>query len=95
MINEAMGQLVAFAPCMLSLGQFIWFNLIREDYHNFSDGTYISHLVAIGCSALFFLLPFNALFNALCSVPDDEDMTYDDVRSHLTSDYDMLNPVTA
>ena len=75
-----MSQLVGFAPCMLSLGQFIWFNLIRSDIHNFSDSTYISHLVALGCSALFFLLPFNVIFNAFCSIPDDEDLNYDQVR---------------
>jgi hypothetical protein len=65
---------------MLSIGQFTWFNLIHEDYHTFSDGTYVSHLVAVGCSALFFLLPFNAVFNAFCSIPDDEDLIYDEVR---------------
>jgi hypothetical protein len=51
--------------------------------------------VALGCSALFFLLPFNVIFNALCSIPDDEDLKYDEVLSHLTSDYDLYNPATA
>jgi hypothetical protein len=94
-LNETMGQLVGFGPCVLSLGQFIWFNLLREDYHNFSSGTYVSHLAALGCSALFFLLPFNVIFNAFCSLPDHEDLAYDDARPQLTSDYDLLNPVTA
>jgi hypothetical protein len=51
--------------------------------------------VALGCSALFFLLPFNVIFNAFCSVPDDEDLNYDQVRGQLTGDYDLYNPVTA
>jgi hypothetical protein len=49
----------------------------------------------MGLSAAFFLLPFNAIFEACCALPDDEDYIYDEVRHKLTSDYDLLNPATA
>lgn len=75
-LNEMMGQLVGFAPCVLSIGQLIWFNIIREDYHNFSEGTSASHWASLGFSLAFFFLPFNAIFNAYCAIPDDEDLIY-------------------
>lgn len=70
-LDDAIGQLISFSPCVLSLGTFTWFNIIDKDYDNFSSFTYISHLTALGLSLLFFILPFNSIFNALCHIPDD------------------------
>jgi hypothetical protein len=71
-----MGQLTFFSSCVLSLGAFLWFNVIREDYHDFTNLTYISHLASLSFSTAFFLIPFNSIFNAICYVPDNEDLTY-------------------
>lgn len=95
LINEAMMQMIAFSPCVFSLGGLIWFNIIREDYHTFSSSNFLSRIVAVIISVIFYLLPFNSCCNAICYIADDEDLIYDEVESKLTSQYILSNPVTA
>jgi hypothetical protein len=67
---------------------------LTENYNDFSSIVYLSHLASCGLSLLFFLLPFNSIFNALCHIPDDEMLDYEESRLKLTSEYDRLNPAT-
>ena len=71
LLNDAMGQLIYLAPCVLSVSMFVWFSVIREEEHNFSNVTYLSHLIAIWLAAMFFILPFNSIFKAACYIADD------------------------
>lgn len=85
LLNEVIGKLIAFSPCVLSFGSLFWYNIIREDYHNFSSLVIISRIAAIAFAVFFFLVPFSSVFNVICYIPDDEVLDYEEVKGQLTS----------
>ena len=94
LLADAMGQLIFLSPFVLAIGNLTWYHLVIKETIDFSKLIYISRITALGVSVLFFLLPIDSIVGAVCAVPDDEVLTYDDVRKRLSSEYDRLNPAT-
>lgn len=71
LLEDAMGQLISFGPCVISMGILTWYNLLPPNDSDFGNISYISHLVSAGLSLLFFIFPFNSVLDAMCHVPED------------------------
>jgi len=85
LLEDAMGQLISFGPCVISMGILTWYNLLPPNDSDFGNISYISHLVSAGLSLLFFIFPFNSVLDAMCHVPEDYMLDYDTSRLKLTS----------
>ena len=94
LLADAMGQLILFSPFVLTLGNITWYQLVPDDSIEMTTGIKIAQFVAIGVSALFFLLPLDSILDAICAIPDDERLIYEECLHHLRSDYDRKNPAT-
>jgi hypothetical protein len=94
LLADAMGQLVFFSPFVLAIGNLTWYNFINHQTIDFTNMVHISRIAALGVSLLFFLLPVDSIVEAVCSLPDDEVLSYNEVRGKLASEYDRLNPAT-
>lgn len=76
LLGEAMHALISFGPCVISIGSLTWFNLLPSKNTDFSNLSYLSRLVSVILSILFFLFPFNSILDAICHVPEDETLYY-------------------
>jgi hypothetical protein len=76
LLGEVMHALISFGPCVISLGSLTWYNLLPSNGSDLGNLSYLSRLVSVILSILFFFFPFNSILDAICHVPEDETLDY-------------------
>jgi hypothetical protein len=64
LVNNAMIQLVNLGPLFYSLGALCWSHIL--DGYKVPEGNsiyYVPNIITAGLSALFFIFPFNVIFD--------------------------------
>ena len=96
-INTAMYQLIYLGPLFFSLGNFTWSHFLNEEEHSYEADPerLIPNIIAVGLSAVIFLLPYRLIFEFVFSDEIELEMEYENNKIYLPSEYDRLNPSTS
>lgn len=77
LVNSAMGQMVNLGPIFYSIGALSWSHIL--DGYKVQEGFityYAPNIITAGLSALFFIFPFNVLFDKYLPKLELEDLDY-------------------
>jgi hypothetical protein len=68
MINAVIGQFILIGPIFLALGISTWTGFLSNSTTNLR---FLIHMISIGVSVLFFILPFNSVYQLIFARLDD------------------------
>lgn len=95
LVNSAMSQMINLGPVFFAIGALSWSHLL--DGYRVEEGArlyYVPNIVTAGLAALFFVFPFNVIFDKCLPNLELENLDYGECRVLLNSEYDRTNPVT-
>jgi hypothetical protein len=92
LLTETAKTAMLLGPLFIGVGGLVWVCLFSLD---FSSIKFIAYMVEIGLGVLYFITPYRAIFKCFCTVPEEENLVYEECRIRLPTEYERLNPVSS